>query len=334
VSDSHIGLALGSGMARGFAHIGVLRALRRLNVNPGLVCGTSIGALVGGMYLGGGLDAFEAWARRLNKLRVSRLLDFQFGQAGLIAGRRFRQIFEAILPGQVIENLPARFVCVTTELGTGHEVWLQQGSLLDAIHASCALPGFIPPAKIDGRWLLDGALVNPVPVSACRALGARYVIAVNLNADAFGQGALDTEAELGPANERPGMAMLDALPGAALVRTLLSRGESGPSLFTVMASALNIIQDRLTRTRLASDPPDMTISPKLGDIGLMQLDRAAECIAAGEQAVERVAPVLEAIANRRIENNDAGRRHVGTTPLAPVDDSFAPRAADRPRCEL
>src|SRR5258708_27136682 len=191
-----IGLALGSGGARGWAHIGVLRALERNGIKPDIVCGTSIGALIGGVYLGGRLDELEAWARRLNRLRLSRLFDLQLGYGGLIMGRRIMEIFDRELKHCAIEDLPARFACVTTEYGTGHEVWLQNGNLLEAVRASYALPGLFAPVKVDGRWLLDGALVNPVPVSVCRALGARVVIAVNLNSDAFGPRTSATETEL------------------------------------------------------------------------------------------------------------------------------------------
>src|ERR1700738_2617539 len=133
-----IGLALGSGVARGWAHIGVLRALDRANIKPDIVCGTSIGALVGGVYLGGALDVLENWARGLNKLRLTRLLDVYLGPGGFIAGRRIMEIFDAELRGRLIEDLPGRFACVATELDTGHEVWLQSGNLLEAVRTSCA----------------------------------------------------------------------------------------------------------------------------------------------------------------------------------------------------
>lgn len=298
-SGHRIGLALGSGVARGWAHIGVLRGLERIGIKPDIVCGTSIGALIGGVYLGGRLDAFEEWARQLNKMRLSRLFDFRLGSGGLIAGQRILEIFDRDLRERAIEDLPARFACVATEFATGHEVWLQCGNLLESVRASYALPGLFPPVKIDGRWLFDGALVNPVPVSVCRALGARIVIAVNLNADAFGT----DNAEIADAGDAAKQAIGNttiSLPGAALVRDLFSRESDMPSMFSVMSSSLNIVQDRLTRSRLAGDPPDIAITPKLGDIGLMQFDRAAESIAAGERAVEETGVAL-ADAARRLE---------------------------------
>jgi NTE family protein len=293
-----IGIALGSGVARGWAHIGVLGALGRAGITPDIVCGTSIGALVGGVYLGGRLEELEAWARSLTKLRVSRLLDLQFGTGGLIAGRRIMNSFHPELRGRLIETLPARFACVATEFGTGHEVWLQNGSLLDAVRASYALPGVFPPVNLDGRWLLDGALVNPVPVSVCRALGARVVIAVNLNADAFGRGAAEQREEEAAIDEQAIVSGMNGLPGAALVRSLFSRRNHAPSMLSVMSSSLNIVQDRLTRSRLAGDPPDVTVAPKLGEIGLLQFDRAAESIEAGEHALEQALPAVKRALNR------------------------------------
>jgi NTE family protein len=293
-SSVHIGLALGSGVARGWAHIGVLRALKRAGIEADVVSGTSMGALVGGVYLGGRLEQLESWARQLNKFRLTRLFDVQFGHSGLIAGRRIMQVFHPELRSIAIEELPARFACVATELETGHEVWLQRGSLIEAMRASYALPGIFSPVRIDGRWLLDGALVNPVPVSVCRALGARIVIAVNLNTEPFGEDtkpaidrALDAE------EEQALVSGLNGLPGAAAVRQLFRRGNDEPSLLAVMATSLSIVQDRLSRSRLAGDPPDVTISPKLGGIGLLQFDRAAEAIAAGEEAAEMALPEIQ-----------------------------------------
>lgn len=300
---SKIGLALGSGVARGWAHIGVLRALERRGIKPDIVCGTSIGALIGGVYLGGRLDQLEQWARQLNKVKLSWLFDFQLGYGSLIAGRRIMQIFDPELRERMIEDLPGRFACVTTEFGTGHEVWLQQGNLLDAVRASYALPGLFPAVKIDGRWLLDGALVNPVPVSVCRALGARIVIAVNLNADPFGEEALECEDGAAVTKQAIGSTSF-SLPGSTLVRALFSRDNDAPSMFSVMSSSLNIVQDRLTRARLAGDPPDVTIAPKVGDIGLMQFDRAAESIAAGERATDMAVRALSD-AMRRLDTDCA-----------------------------
>jgi len=292
-----VGLALGSGIARGWAHIGVLRGLLDAGIVPDIVCGTSIGALVGGVYLGGHMDTLEDWALSLSRLSIARYLDVQFGGGGLIAGRRLTALLRNNLGDISIEGLPRPYVCVATELSTGHEVWLQTGHLVDAIRASYALPGVFSPVSVDGRWLVDGALVNPVPVSVCRALGARLVIAVNLNADIFGKDRAAGPANGGEAFElfdqgREGVGLLGKLPARMLMRQLFGREKNAPSMFGVMVGALNIIQDRLSRSRLAGDPPDVTIAPRLGNIGLLEFHRAEEAIAEGRTAVERSLPSL------------------------------------------
>ena len=183
-----VGLALGGGAARGFAHIGILRVLEANGIVPDVVVGTSIGAAAGACYAGGQLDAFEDWARHLTKRGVLGYLDINFAGSGLISGSRLAARLEQTLGDTLIEDLPKRFAAIATELGTGHEIWLTRGRVVDAARASYALPGIFSPIRVGGRWLVDGALVNPVPVSAARALGARLVIGVNLNADLMGRG--------------------------------------------------------------------------------------------------------------------------------------------------
>ncbi|HEB80592.1 MAG TPA: patatin, partial [Chromatiales bacterium] len=184
---SRIGVALGSGSARGWAHIGVLQALRRAGVEPDVVCGTSIGALIGGAYALGDLDALGDWVRGLTRRDVVRLLDVRLTGGGLIQGERLMRFFRSRSYDSPIEGLSKAFSAVATDLGTGREVWLGRGPLIDAVRASFALPGLFAPVRRDGHWLVDGALVNPVPISVCRALGAEVVIAVNLNGDRVGR---------------------------------------------------------------------------------------------------------------------------------------------------
>ena len=289
-----IGLALGSGVARGWAHIGVIQALLQNGIVPDIVSGTSIGALVGGVYLANHLDTLAEWALSLNRMRLVRYLDVQFGGGGLIAGRRLTALLEENLGDMKIEDLRKPFVAVTTELATGHEYWAQKGRLVDAIRASYALPGVFSPVQVEERWLVDGALVNPVPVSVCRALGARMVIAINLNADIFGKANVtgDAGGKSGSISEERGLEALAARPGNIVMRQLFGHDKSGPSMFSVMVGSLNIIQDRLSRSRLAGDPPDVVIAPRLGHIGLLEFHRAEEAIAEGILAVERAMPFL------------------------------------------
>ena len=280
-----IGIALGSGVARGWGHIGVLRVLENEGIVPDIVCGTSIGALIGAVHLGGGAAELERWALRLTKAGMSRLFDFDFGQGGIIAGRRILRIFHPALIDASIDQLAKPFVAVATDLNSGHEVWLSEGSVIDAVRASYAIPGLFPPVVRGERWLVDGALVNPVPVSVCRAMGAELTIAVNLNADVFGpapegEDALDLEQrELGGVSA-----------ASAFVRGYFRRKNGAPSTFGVLARSLHIVQDRISRARLAGDPPDVLIAPRLGHVGYLEFHRAAECIAAGEEAARLALP--------------------------------------------
>ncbi|OYW54192.1 MAG: NTE family protein rssA [Hyphomicrobium sp. 32-62-53] len=296
MAGAKIGLALGGGAARGWAHIGVIRALAAAGIKPDIIVGTSIGAVVGGCHLAGQLDDLEDFARSLTKRRVFGYLDFNLAGTGLISGQKLCERLERHLGDRRIEDLDRRFTAVATEIGSGHEVWLSRGRLADAIRASYALPGIFKPVKIDGRWLFDGALVNPIPVSVCRALGARYVIAVNLNYDISSRSAAANaivnqveheEAQVHQApveNEKSGI-------GARwlLTRQLFGRGDDAPGISTVMVDALNIVQDRIARSRLAGDPPDSLISPRLSGIGLFDFHRAEDAIARGEAAARREA---------------------------------------------
>ncbi|MGD9668158.1 MAG: patatin-like phospholipase family protein [Hyphomicrobiaceae bacterium] len=313
-STGKIGLALGGGAARGWAHIGVLRALESVGIKPDIIAGTSIGAVVGGCYAAGHLDQLEHFARELTVRRVFGYLDFNFAGNGLISGQRLCERLEAHLVGKSIEELPRRFTAVATEIGTGHEVWLSRGSLVTAMRASYALPGIFRPVKIDNRWLFDGALVNPIPVTVCRALGARYVIAVNLNNDHCARGTVvphldhfpqlqPDEAEVSDVADNGGQTAGSRAKSAMrrlLQRQMFGKGESSPGISTVMVDAFNIVQDRIARSRLAGDPPDAIISPRIGNVGLFDFHRADELIKAGEAAAKReIDDVVHEIAARR-----------------------------------
>jgi NTE family protein len=292
-----IGLVLGSGAARGFAHIGVMRALQSHGITPDIIVGTSMGALVGACYATNQLDTLEDWARSLTRRRVIGYLDVRIGGAGLISGGRLAKRLEESVGNAMIEDLPLRFAAIATEIGTGHEVWLTRGSLALAVRASYALPGIFPPVCLGGRWLVDGALVNPVPVSAARALGARVVIAVNMDADRFGRGATIASHGADPADDHPSAPPPEPRNGFARLRGLFSAeralkrqiidDDTRPSFSGVMIESFNIMQDRLTRMRLAGDPPDVHITPHIGHVGWLEFHRAAESIEVGRTATEK-----------------------------------------------
>lgn len=282
---SGISLALGGGAARGWAHIGVLRALDEAGIAIDMIAGTSIGALVGGCYLAGKLDELEDFARSLTKRRFFGLLDFRIGGSGLFGGMKLTARMQEHMDGLLFEDLPKPFVCVATEIGTGHEIWLSDGSLITAMRASYALPGVFEPVVANKRVLVDGALVNPVPVSVCRAYEQRLVVAVNLHYDLYGRAAVIRHS----AGE---LVIAKDLPADRHGHGPRSR-ESRLGITGVMVEAFNIIQDRISRARLAGDPPDLSIQPKLGHIGLAEFHRAGEAIELGYEATKARLAELE-----------------------------------------
>jgi NTE family protein len=298
-----IGLVLGGGAARGFAHIGVIRKLQELGMSPDVIVGTSMGAVVGGCHAAGRLDEFETWCRGLTSRDVLSYLDISLTGSGLIDGHKLAAQLRGALGEVSIEELSVRFAAIAAEVGTGHEIWLTRGRLAEALRASYSLPGVFAPVRLGGRWLVDGVIVNPVPVATARALGARVIIAVNLNADTFGLGT--TIASHGSDHEdderreedgrRRGLRGLFGAEQALRRQVLGTRGR--PGFATVMMDAFNVMQDRITRSRLAGDPPDVLISPRLGHIALFEFHRAEEAIALGAEATEKaLQPVAEAIA--------------------------------------
>ena len=291
-----VGVVLGAGAARGWAHIGAMQELDALGLRPDVVVGSSIGSLVGGCYAAGRLDMLETFARSLTRRRVLGLLDFSFTGSGLIGGERLRARLEAALGGIQIEDLPIRFAGVATEIGGGHEIWLRRGSLVEAIRASYALPGVFDPVKVDGRWLFDGAIVNPVPVSVARALGAERVIALNVSSDSVGRGTAIPDpfgrseppaAPDEPASDSSGKIARWWRGGAMWPRADANSDASAPGLMTTMVSAFDILQDRIMRSRLAGDPPDALVHLKVGKIGMFEFQRADELIALGREAVRK-----------------------------------------------
>jgi len=303
-----IGLALGGGAARGLAHIGIVRTLVAHGIVPNVVVGTSIGAVVGGAYATGHLDTLEAWARRLQPRNILGYLDIRLNGSGLIGGDKLAAQLEAAIGPTLIEDLPMKFATVATEVRTGHEIWLTHGRMVEAMRASYALPGIFSPVLVGDRWLVDGALVNPVPVSAARAFGAEIVIAANLSSDIFAHST--TIYSHGPSAEMtvavaPETMTEPAAPKRGLGRLFSAErtvkreffGTAGrPGISSVMVDAFNIMQDRITRARLAGDPPDLLISPRVGEIGWFDFHRADDLIAHGTRAAERaIDSIQEAI---------------------------------------
>lgn len=290
-----IGIALGGGAARGWAHIGILNALAEMGIKPDIIAGTSIGALVGSAYANGQEKELEAWVRSLTWKEIVGFLDVSVVPGGLIEGDKLIDFARSRAPDTDIESLPIPFGAVATELSTGREVWMREGKVLDAVRASISLPGLFKPVRRDGAWLIDGGLVNPVPVSLCRAMGAETVIAVNLNA-----GVVGTPRHIRAPKKRDEKQennIWDRISDSfkqklnekkkELLMQILGEDHDSPGSFEVLAGSINIMQERITRSRLAGDPPDLLLEPKLSHIGLMDFDRADEAIAEGHSCVER-----------------------------------------------
>jgi NTE family protein len=285
-----IGLALGSGSARGWGHIGVIRALEEAGIRPDIVCGTSIGALVGAAYSAGELSAFERWALRLEMKDVVSFMDVNL-RGGLFKGRRLMGFFQQHFADRPIEQLKLPFAAVATALHSGAEVWLRSGSTLDAVRASIALPGLFTPVMHEGMVLVDGGLVNPVPVSLARAMGADVVIAVDLGSDLIGRYLRPNQPDRldGIVNDWIGK-LQDNFGIAAPLRSLDE--PAMPTLPEVLASSISIMQVRIARSRMAGDPPDLVVAPRLAHLHLLDFHRAQEAIEEGRRAVERVGHTL------------------------------------------
>lgn len=296
-----IGLALGSGSSRGWSHIGIIKALAHHGVTPQVITGSSIGAMIGASYLAGNMDKLEEWVCDSTKMDVLRFFELKPGHSGFVNVARFHQFLtDFVAPeNMLVEDLPMPFAAVSTDMETGREMWFSKGNVIDTVRASMAMPGLFPPVRYDSRWLVDGGLVDPVPVSICRALGADLVIAVNLNDNIVSRHA-----------RRPVITALARQPQASgMLATIKQTAreysssifpsadneEEAPGLFYAIANSINIFQDRITRSRLAGDPADILITPHLAHINLLDFHRAAEAIAEGEAVVERLLPEIERI---------------------------------------
>ncbi|HRD66674.1 MAG TPA: patatin-like phospholipase RssA [Candidatus Competibacter sp.] len=292
-----IGIALGSGSARGWSHIGVLRALEEAGIVPEVVSGTSIGALVGAAYASGRLDRLAEWVLEIDWWDIVRYMDLRRGG---VEGERLMRAFRERVDDAPIETLPKPFGAVATDLYTGREVWFQEGSLLEAVRASIALPGLFSPVRHQERWLVDGGLVDPLPVSLCRALGADRVIAVNLNGDIVGKhfgGRPPRLVTPSPLLARLSAGLQAMLGNNGRVEEKLEELDEPPGLFDVMAGSIHIMQDRITRARMAGDPPDVVLAPRLAHLGLMDFDHAEEAIAAGVDCVRLHLSLLRDVLN-------------------------------------
>jgi NTE family protein len=295
-----IGLALGSGAARGWAHIGVVQALQRNGVSPDIVCGTSIGALVGATVVADELDRLDQWVRTLSWQKVISYFDLTM-TGGLIKGEKLFDFFRKHIEDRNIQDLDRPFGAVATDLASGREIWLREGSVFDAVRASISLPGLFTPVERDDNLLVDGGLVNPVPVSMCRAFGAQIVIAVDLNADllsAMNQGQAPTSIISAAPDGEPDSLLDRIQQRLSSALSLTNKDHDTPSMVDVVTASINIMQVRITRSRLAGEPADALITPRLAQFALLDFHRAREAIEEGEAATERAMPQIKSLLGR------------------------------------
>ena len=290
-----VGLALGSGASRGWSHIGVIKALLREGIEPDIVCGTSVGAIIGASYVAGNLEKLEHWVLGSTRSDVLRFFDIGFSQTGFVDTDRLSWFLHSYVADEdkCIEDMPKKFAAVSTNLDTGREVWFVEGGLADAVRASMSLPGLFPAVRNTQRWLVDGGLVNPVPVTVCRALGADIVIAVNLNSGIIGK--RNNGIQEVSQNGDPGVLSSIRQQAREYSNSIFpSRDEKNeaPGLFYAIANSINIVQDRITRSRLAGDPADVLLAPQLAHIGMLEFHRAAEAIKQGEDCVLKELPEI------------------------------------------
>jgi len=294
-----IGLALGSGSSRGWSHIGIIKALTDQGIEPDIICGTSIGALVGASYASNNLEKLEQWVRSLTKFETAKFFEINTSLNGFVNTDRLHRFLNKYVASDnaTIEKFDKRYASVATDLETGREIWLTKGSVLEAVWSSISLPGLFPAINNNNRWLVDGGLVNPVPVSVCRALGADIVIAVNLNGDIVGKHFQKPKNII-----KKDITVVDKITDLVSDYTdsIFSSSKienQPPNLFEAIAGSVNITQDRITRSRMAGDPPDILLSPKLSHIGLLEVYRANEAINEGKETVRRMLPEIQHVLN-------------------------------------
>ena len=301
-----IGLALGSGSARGWSHIGVIEALGEAGIVPDIIAGCSIGSLVGAAYAMGKLTELKAFALSLTWREIAKLMDVRLSSGGLVEGGEVVALLRSLGISGAIETARVPYAAVATDLRSGREQWMREGPIETAVRASISLPGIFSPAQRDGHFLVDGGLVNPVPVSAARALGADVVIAVNLNGDLVGRYGFTPKAgieaqQTSAAGSTPefisrlveGMPALLKMPAATLLPKLVPQASETPGYFDVLMNSINIMQDQITRARMAGEPPHVALVPRLESVKMLEFNRAAEAIAEGRACVEQALPYIK-----------------------------------------
>ena len=303
-NGKRVALVLGAGGARGIAHVGVIEAVEARGYEIAGIAGASMGSLVGGIYAAGRLKEYTEWACALERGDVLRLLDFVYGYPGLIRGERVIAALRELVGDHLIEDLPIPYTAVATDLASQREVWLTRGKLFDAIRASIAIPMIFTPAQFEGRELVDGGLLAPVPIAATRQMRVDRVIAVDVNgpvpwanpgleprAEEVEAGHGEDEDGEGPDDDAPEglrerMASIWDSITASVTPARAGKNKSR-GVMDLMSRSLDTMQAHMSRVQLAQDPPDLLIQLSRETATFYEFWRARELVDKGRAAAEK-----------------------------------------------
>lgn len=306
-SRKTVGLVLGSGASRGWAHIGVIEALQDANIPIDFLAGCSVGAYIGALYASGSLGSLKQFLLKMDGKKIFSYFDIVFPRSGLLNGsKRVHELFSIHTDAQTFDDLNIPLVMVATDLERGKKVVLKSGNIIEALRATMSYPGLFAPVRIKDRWLVDGGLVDPVPVGMARAMGAGIVIAVDLNSRIVSRPKLRP---LAPGNKKDrkqfqklgtkktesrnelvkGMAdFYESIENSLKIKTseLLRRDSPTPDIIETVTTSIGIMQERITRINLAVDQPDILIQPRLGELKMMNFDQVIHSIEEGYIGVQ------------------------------------------------
>ncbi len=309
-SQVKLGLVLGSGASRGWAHIGVLEALEEQGLHIHMITGASAGSFIAASYAGGGLENIKRFALDMDWKRVLTYMDIAFPRSGFIDGKKVADLIKLYTNVADFKDLHIPVQMVTTDMRSGEQVVLSEGSVTEALRASMAVPGLVTPVQIGGRWLVDGGVVNPLPIDVCRSMGADIVVAVDLNSERISRKAGETvtasQKHKAAAIEKKRLEVLKswvARYGAAgktvsaKIDQWFSRAEPSPHIFEILVSSLNIMQRKIEQMNIESHPPDVLIRPRLGDMKFFDYDQAENAIDEGYRRGKEAIPEIMAKIN-------------------------------------
>ncbi|NQT62210.1 MAG: patatin-like phospholipase family protein [Candidatus Marinimicrobia bacterium] len=316
MSAPKIGLVLGSGASRGWAHIGVIEALEKHSVDIGVITGASAGSFIGAAYAGGGLEQVKKFALDMDWKAVLSYLDLAFPRSGFIEGHKVAELIELFTRIDQFEDLKIPLIMVATNMFTGKEVILSKGSINQALRASMAVPGLLTPKLIDNEWLVDGGVVNPLPIDVCRNAGADIVIAVDINSErTTNKKYPPQDADWVKNSEKIEKKRLEVIKSwtdkfgsrgktlGSKIDQWFTREAPSPHIFEVLGSSINIMQKKIEEMNLLTHAPDVLLSPRLGDMSFFDFDQAERAILEGTKCCEKSIPeILGKIDKYRMEN--------------------------------